>query len=489
MQLLAVIALALIAFTAFAGPAIQPGDLALRHDIQRLADYGVITGTVTTWPLEWGPILQDIRQFQTGDALPADVTDALARVRVRGDWETRTDEARFRARAAAQEKPARIRSFQNTPREEGELSAGLSWTGERLSIDLNATGVSDASDGEDLRADGSHIAFAFGNMTIAASSLDRWWGPAWDNSLILSSNARPFPAITIDRRFTSPFKTRWLSWLGSWDASFVWGQLEKERAVPNAQFLGFRFNFRPIPSLEIGISRTAQWCGDGRPCDTSTFWDLLIGQDNVGSDDITLENEPGNQTAALDFRWSVASLGLPVAFYGQFMAEDEAGGFPSRYMGQIGADGTGYLGGKWSYRWYAEASATSCDFWKSDEIFNCAYNHGIYQSGYRYYGRVIGHGVDNDARVATLGLMLVDADENSWQGYIRGGKLNRGGPPDAANSLTPMPQDVLNVELVHNRVFSFGRLEFGVGYDRFDGNPTLPSSNETRAFIQWRSDY
>ncbi len=33
---------------ALAGPAIAPGDLALRHDIQRLADYGVLSGPVTT---------------------------------------------------------------------------------------------------------------------------------------------------------------------------------------------------------------------------------------------------------------------------------------------------------------------------------------------------------------------------------------------------------------------------------------------------------
>jgi len=483
------ILLALLASSSLAGPAIQSGDLALRHDIQRLADYGVITGPVTTWPLAWGPILADVRRFEADSEFPRDVSDALERIRARGAWETRTNTLRYRVRAAAQVEPASIRSFQSTPREEGELSGGLSWTGDWLSVDLSGTFVSNPSDDEDVRFDGSEIGVAIGNVTIAASTLDRWWGPAWDNSLVLSSNARPIPALTIDRRFTDPFESKWLSWLGPWDTSFIWGQLEKERAVPNAQFLGFRFNFRPLPSLEIGISRTAMWCGDDRPCDLSTFWDLLIGQDNVGSDDITEENEPGNQTAAIDFRWSVASLGWPVAFYGQFMAEDEAGGFPSRYMGQLGAEGTGVFGETWSYRWYVEGSATSCDFWKSDEIFNCAYNHGIYESGYRYYGRVIGHGADNDARVATLGFVLVDERENSWQGYIRVGELNRGGPPDPANSLTPVPQDVFNIELIHNRVFDYGRLEFGVGYDRFDENSALPSSNEARAFIQWRSDY
>jgi hypothetical protein len=364
----------------------------------------------------------------------------------------------------------------------------VSWTGERFSIDLSATGVSNPSDGEDLRADRSQIAVALGNMTLAESTLDRWWGPAWDNSLVLSNNARPIPAITLDRRYTHPFESKWLSWLGPWDMSLIWGQLERERAVPNTQFLGFRFNFRPFHSLELGISRTAQWCGDERPCDAGTFWDLLVGRDNRGDDDLTFENEPGNQTASLDFRWNLTALRAPVAIYGQFMAEDEAGGFPSRYLGQFGIEGSGYALNRWSYRWYVEGSSTSCDFLKSDVIFDCAYNHKVYESGYRHFGRPIGHAADNDARVATIGLTLVDAGEYSWQGYIRSGRLNRGGEADAANSLTFLPQDVLNVEIIHNRPLRYGRLELGLGYDDFGGNLAVPSSNDVRAFIQWRSD-
>jgi len=175
--------------------------------------------------------------------------------------------------------------------------------------------------------------------------------------------------------------------------------------------------------------------------------------------------------------------------YGQFIGEDEAGGFPSRYIGQVGIEGSGSIGEAWSYRWYGEAAATTCGFYQSEEFFNCAYNHSIYETGYRYRGRVVGHGADNDAAIATLGLLLVDDHETSWQGLLRIGKLNRGGPPDFNNSLTPVPLDVVNIELIHNRIFSFGRLEFGIGYEQFDGNPAIPSSNQATAFIQWRSNY
>ena len=253
------VALLVVAGPVLAGPSIAPGNLTLRHDIQRLADYGVLSGPVTTWPLAWGPILSDISKYEQDADIPPDVAAAIIRVRDKGRWETQTNVTRYKARVAIAEKPARIRSFQNTPRDEGEILGGLSWTGERFSMELNASAVSSPSDGKDFRADGSKIAMALGNFTIAASTMDRWWGPGWDGSLILSNNARPIPSIVLERNFTDPFETKWLSWLGPWDMSVIWGQMEEERAVPNTKFFGFRLNFRPLPSLEIGLSRSAQW--------------------------------------------------------------------------------------------------------------------------------------------------------------------------------------------------------------------------------------
>ena len=57
---------------------ITPGDSALRHDILRLADHGIIKGPVSTWPLAWGPIIADISNIENPDQLPRDVSDAIA---------------------------------------------------------------------------------------------------------------------------------------------------------------------------------------------------------------------------------------------------------------------------------------------------------------------------------------------------------------------------------------------------------------------------
>jgi Capsule assembly protein Wzi len=463
-----------------AGPLVPVGDPALRADIQLLADHGIVEGPVTSWPLAWAPILADLESTDLDTALPAHVTDALVRVRETARRQTGVDDVRYTARLSAADDPLRIRSFADAPRESGEIGAGVSWTNDRLAVDLHAQFVSSPDDGNEWRADGSLAGVAVGNFVVAASTLDRWWGPGWDGSLILSNNARPIPALTIDRTFTNGFEWPVLRWLGPWDLSVIFGRMESERTVPDAQFFGLRFNFRPLTGLEIGVSRTAQWCGEGRPCDFGTFADLLAGRDNRGDDGIEVASEPGNQLAGIDFRGSLARWSLPVAVYGQFIGEDEAGGFPSRFLAQLGAEASGHWGDRWSWRWFGEVAETSCGFYESDGEFNCAYNHGIYRDGYRYYGRPIGHGADNDARLLSVGLLLMDDAGTRWNLRARYGDLNRGGAPDARNSLTPVPEDLASLDLSWSRDFRFGVIEVGAGAER-------TGETDFRGYFQWRS--
>jgi len=477
---------------------ISPGDMALRHDIQRLADAGIIKGPVTTWPLAWGPIIADIREAETGDALPRDVMDAIDRVTRRANWETQTNEVTFDARASVAEKPTRIRSFQNTPRESAEISGGVSYTSDWLAISLHGQAVDGLSHGvatnapkggTAIRNDNSMVGVILGNYSISANTLDRWWGPGWDGSLIFSSNARPMPAISIDRNFTDPFKTKWLSWLGPWDVSMHFAKMERDRFVPNTRIFAMRVTFKPFPSLELGLSRIAQWCGNGRPCELSTFGKLFTGRDNRGQAGVTLENEPGNQESGFDARWSTQIFSKPVALYGQYIGEDESHRLPADMFGLFGIETSGIWRGHWSYRWFGEIAITISDFTKSENKVNNAYNHSIYRTGLRYRGRVIGHGIDNDSRVISTGLMLVNDEETQWNALFRFGALNRAGVPDERNSLTPTKQDIISLDISHSRVFKYGQIDVGLGFERIDDIASNDSSTETRAFLQWRSSY
>ena len=177
--------LLLVSSAALAAPLAAPGDMGLRHDIQVLADYGAISGPVTTWPLSWDALLADLERIETDDVvLPNAVIPTFQRVLARAQREARRGQHSITGHLSAAEEPTQIRGFSNTPREQGEIGAGYSWFGKHLSIDLNASYVDDPVDGEDVRGDGSQIGVDFGNWSVAASTMDRWWGPGWDGSLL-----------------------------------------------------------------------------------------------------------------------------------------------------------------------------------------------------------------------------------------------------------------------------------------------------------------
>jgi hypothetical protein len=486
-QIIWIVLVAISSSTVWAAPQAQPGDVALRHDIQVLADYGAISGPVTTWPISWDAVLADLEEIQANNVvLPNKVLPTFDRILSRALRETKRGEFTYGASLAGAEDPANIRGFSNTPRERGEIRAGASWFSKYFSLDLNASVVDQPSDNEDVRVDGSQIGVDLGNWSIAASTMDRWWGPGWDGSLILSNNARPIPSLTIGRNKTHAFETKWLSWIGPWDMNVIFGQLEQERAVPNAQFLGMRINFRPLDSLEIGISRTAQWCGDGRPCGFDIFTDLLLGKDNIGDAGTTVENEPGNQMAGFDVRWTNMWLGTPISFYGQMIGEDEAGGFPSRYLAQFGVELTGITRGQYSYRFFAEVAGTSCDVVKGTVLYGCGYRQGIYQSGYTYEGRIIGHGLDNDARVLSAGVMVVSSEGNTWHVLGRLGDLNRVGT-DPDHSVAVVPQEMASIDIQHSRYTKIGRFDIGIGFERREIMATGVNTRDGRGFIRWTS--
>src|SRR5690606_4778388 len=152
----AILALALLgtAAPAEAGTFAPAGDAALRADIQLLADYGLISGPVTTWPLSWAPIAAEL-EAAAEDELPGRVSAALARVRAAARRETRRGELRAHAAVAGAEKPSRIRSFAATPREAAEVRAGLDWAGERIVLALDAQLVDSPDDGRKVRGDNS----------------------------------------------------------------------------------------------------------------------------------------------------------------------------------------------------------------------------------------------------------------------------------------------------------------------------------------------
>jgi len=471
---------------AHAQPWIPPGDLALRHDLQLLADSGIIKAPINAWPLSWGDIARDIGRVDPAAELNVNQQLALERLRSRAEVATRGRKIGGSVRASVAEDGRILRTFEDTPREEAELTGGFNWTGDRFAANLQVTAVEDPSDDKDIRFDGSYFGVALGNWMISANAMDRWWGPGHEGSLILSNNARPIPAISFQRNYSRPVDINRLRWVGPWTAQIIYGFLEEDRAVPNAHFVGMRLGFRPIPKLEVGLSRTAQWCGDGRPCDLDTFLELLSGiRDNIKDPD-TRQGDPGNQLAGYDLRYAQDILGRSYAIYAQMIGEDEAGGLPSQYLGMIGLETNGHFERlRMGFRIHAEWADTRCGgVSDTSPALRCAYNHGTYRTGYRYRGRVIGHAAEGDGLMFSLGGLFVSESGNSWNALARRVVLNLGNDP--RNTIVSEKTEVLNLELSHKHTFRFGEMDFGVGYDWTEDKMTGAKDNDARGFVQWR---
>ncbi len=469
-----------------AAPQVQSGDLIFRHNIQILVDHGVVNSPVTTWPLSWDALLKDLKKSKSNDRpLPNKILPIFNKVLARALKETRRGKFSYSSGFSFSKDPMNIRGFSNTPRETSEIGGKFSWFNKHASIDLKVNSVINSSNSREFRADGSQIGIELGNWTIGASLMDRWWGPGWDGSLILSSNARPIPSLVINRNLTNPFDIYWLKWIGPWDVQIILGQLEKDRSIPNANFFGMRINFRPLESLEIGISRSAQWCGDSRPCNFNTFKDLWLGKDNVEDDGILFDNEPGNQMAGFDFRWSNLWIGTPISVYGQFIGEDEAGGLPSRYLAQFGFEVSGLMSNG-SYRWFAEWAGTSCQALKN-KFVSCGYRQNIYQSGYTYKNRIIGHGLDNDASVFTFGTIFTSPENNFWQVTGRFGDLNKDGIDYYFHSVAINPEKIRSIDIQHNWHSSIGLFQIGFGLESREKVLSGETSTDSRGFVSWLS--
>ena len=265
--------------------------------------------------------------------------------------------------------------------------------------------------------------------------------------------------------------------------------LDDERVVNNAWLFGIRGSFRPTRGLEIGISRTAQWCGDGRPCDLQTFLRLLNGNDNRGAN-VDPEDEPGNQLGGIDIRWTLPRQ-IPLALYMQWIAEDtrKTGSQLHLWLQQVGVEYWGSIGDV-MHRTHFEFVNSSCHLGALGEGSsrpNCAYNHSIFLTGYRYNGRSIGFSGDGDTLSYSIGSTLVQSAGHSWNISLRYMEFNRQGLPDPRHTLTPTPQELTDLQISHERHTRYGRFYAGLGYSRLKDEMSNTSNSDVTGFIQWSS--
>ncbi len=496
-------------------PWLAPGDVQVRHDVQLLVDSGVIELPLTGWPIpvsdlahalstptltstgegrgEGSPAASSAQGGEgLGHGLSAAQQAALTRLRTIA----REGQPTLQMRAAGASRPMALRAFADTPREEGEVTAAVAgFVGRRFGGRLELTGVADPDDDQPARLDGSYVAGKFGNWIVTLGAQDRWWGSGWEGNLILSNNARPVPAISLDRAVSHPFESKWLSWIGPWRLTTFMGRMEGDREdFAHPLLFGMRVSARPLDGLEVSLERTAQWCGEGRSCGWSDFWNLFSGNDNAG-ENVDPEDEPGNQLAGYDIRWSSPIGNAPYAVYYQHTGESIDNDIPRPYrsLDLVGAElwGLGSTSGG-SWRVGVEWAISRCGGTEDGlKLWDCAYNNAIFNpEGYRYRGRVLGHPMDGDGEMYSARFVHVDVVGRTLQVIARHTAINQGGTvPDLRHSIAPGPEDWLSLDVSYRRDIGFGQVEAGVGVDQRDrewrdDRVTLP-----RAWLEWSHSF
>lgn len=439
----ALLALAAVALPAVAADPAQPAtptepislsllaptDRGLRADLAWLVDRGVLSLPLGTWPmasstLQAAWLAADLRHLNAADA------DALARVQraVRRS----TDSVRLGVRVNSARHPALDASSAARGSASAELAfyAGSAQWGGQLTLGSSAESLT--PDGQQANLDGSYLAVLLPGAVVSGGVTDRWWGPGQFTSPILSNAARPIASVIVRRAEDTAPETAWLRWVGQWGYELSAGRLA-HYTPDGTRTIGLRLYTRPWANVELGISRSILWAGQGRPHNWVALRDALLGNSNI-NDPTTDGDDPSDEISGFDLRVSAADpWGGAWVGYLHFLGEDEAGGLPSKSFGTLGVQAkTALAGQRWEATFEATDTVLSRMFGHGVQTTkSSAYTHGTYTSGY-YQGRLpIGANIGGAGYLYTLGLGWTPIDNPDLlrvYGTVFRGHMSETGP-------------------------------------------------------------
>ena len=471
---------------AFSTPALSQqwadtGDSALRRDVELLKAYNIIKGPVNTWPISWKQITKGI-YGSTDNALPAYVMRAIDRIKSKSPdkvW-------RFSSDVHLSNDPNLVRGFGDTARADADVTLSAEHHSAKFSAKASVNYQKDHPYNE-VTLDGSYLAANIGNWSLYGGAIDRWWGPGQDNTLMLSTNARPMMSAGLRRNDPKPFKNKWLSWIGPWTWDMFVASMGQERHIPSALMAGMRLGFEPLKGFEVGLSRSMQLCGHNRPCGFNTWTRALISVgdlDNTGT-----ANEPGNQLASIDFSYSHRFGNKTLRAYISGTAEDQHIITPFQYSRLLGATLTSPVGSNGDMltinpEWSDSGNVLAWFFGKRSP--GGMYGHSIYRTGHRYAGRSLGHSFDNDSKLISLNTTYTRASGESYRLSLRAATINWDGTNRNIISLTP--QNYKSAELSFSKNFEFGRLEVKASVQTRAATLTQDLLPRFTTGINWRKD-
>jgi hypothetical protein len=392
----------LCALPAAAAPWVDTADNYLRQSLQTLAHAGVITGPVNTYPLMWKNIVADLAAAKQQPT--EELRFALAHVRSALNANQHSYLAGIKLKASTD--PSLYQSFGESYFETASATVFKEFLGDNWAAksQINYRDTEDGSTEQTLTLDGSYLAVIAGNWVLALDQQPLWWGPGQQTALLLSNNARPIPSLRLSRHSWQTSDNTLFSWLGPWSFTSFIGQGEHSSLPRQIKHFGARFSARPLPQLELGVSRISQWGGDTLDNGIAAFADMLMLSDAAEGNSDNL--------AAVDITFHTTLWSRALSFYTE-LADDNGGHKLSKPMQLVGVrtffgseSAVHTLNMEWSDTYIRCDGAT--------QTGDCAYAGDVYPQGYRRYDRVIGSGYGTDARVLSTAYRYQTFDGYSW---------------------------------------------------------------------------
>ena len=381
-----------------------------RSAIEVLVDDAGLPLTVSQWPLPHEAVQRAL------DTLPAELPPAqdVARALVRA--ELRAQQASRIGLTLRSNKDA-LAGFGDdaTPGSSLQLRSG-ELVGPHLAMQVGGRLDPVADSGQSHatpRLDESAVAVDAFGIQAQAWAHRSWWGPGWQSALPLSNNAPPLDGIGLQRAAVLPSESPWLSWLGPWNMDFFVARTEGEDPAPGSNSLvsGLRLTARPLPLVEIGLTRMVQFGGDGHPETLGSWARAVVGSHANAQTPEARSRDSGNGLAGYDLRIR-CPFGVRCAAYAQVMGEDDRKHLPYKFMEVLGAEAWSAAG---TTRMYFEAAEIGCrETWREKTTPICAYLNYAYTEGYTNGNRWLGASVGSDGKLLTLG--WIDSD---WDSALR----------------------------------------------------------------------
>ena len=185
-------------------------------------------------------------------------------------------------------------------------------------------------DYDQLKFDNSYVNYETGIANLSIGKVDRMWSFSEKSSLILSSNSRPFEAISIN--LENNFNTKWMPSTANWSFELINGSTRNSYNGKNSILSGARVVISPSEKLNFEFLQSAQWGDQNDKLYSSNIDALLFGNTNDG------KNSNINQMAGFGLSYSVPLNKNTYRFYSQAIGEDEAGNLPSCYAWMAGLE-------------------------------------------------------------------------------------------------------------------------------------------------------